>query len=411
MNTNIQGKHAGLVDGTTPRGQRIFFILCWAAYFSTYIGRMNFTASISEIANATNFTKSELGLVSSGFFIGYGTFQLVWGIAGDRFSPVKMVFGGIFTSGILNLAMSAASSSEAMAALWTCNGIAQSAVWPPLLRLTVEVLSAQAAQKASIQYSATVPCGTLATYGFCGLCAAFHIWRLVFLGAGIVLTTVSVIWLVKMAPLDSARRQAAAGKSRPSFSTNILFLLVPVCLAALVNGLLRDGVQTWMPTYLHEEYGLSAAASIFLALVLPVINLSGVCLAEWANRRVFRSEIGTAMASFLCAGAFLGLNAQMRPPLLCSLILFGLCGAMMLAANTMLVTFVPLRLHKTGRVSALSGILNSATYLGSSLSGYGVGHILERSTWSEALKFLCFGTLVAAALCFAIAGKWKRLCS
>ena len=95
---------------TGLRRQHLFFALCWTAYFSTYIGRLNFTASLAAISAAAGFSQSELGLVSSGFFVGYGIFQLVWGFAGDRLDPVRMVFSGVLCSGLLNLAMACASS-------------------------------------------------------------------------------------------------------------------------------------------------------------------------------------------------------------------------------------------------------------------------------------------------------------
>lgn len=60
---------------TGLRRQHLFFALCWTAYFSTYIGRLNFTASLAAISAAAGFSQSELGLVSSGFFVGYGIFQ------------------------------------------------------------------------------------------------------------------------------------------------------------------------------------------------------------------------------------------------------------------------------------------------------------------------------------------------
>lgn len=52
---------------TGLRRQHLFFALCWTAYFSTYIGRLNFTASLAAISAAAGFSQSELGLVSSGF--------------------------------------------------------------------------------------------------------------------------------------------------------------------------------------------------------------------------------------------------------------------------------------------------------------------------------------------------------
>lgn len=141
---------------TGLRRQHLFFALCWTAYFSTYIGRLNFTASLAAISAAAGFSQSELGLVSSGFFVGYGIFQLVWGFAGDRLDPVRMVFSGVLCSGLLNLAMACASSPGLMAVIWTLNGAAQSAVWSPLLRLTVERLPGVEAMRASVRYSTTV---------------------------------------------------------------------------------------------------------------------------------------------------------------------------------------------------------------------------------------------------------------
>lgn len=57
-----------------------------------------------------------------------------------------------------------------MAVIWTLNGAAQSAVWSPLLRLTVERLPGVEAMRASVRYSTTVPFGTLAAYGLAALC-------------------------------------------------------------------------------------------------------------------------------------------------------------------------------------------------------------------------------------------------
>ena len=109
---------------TELREQRIFFALGWTAYFSTYIGRLNFTASLAQIASSAGFSRDELGLVSSGFFIGYGAFQLVWSFAGDTFDPVRMVFAGDLASGLFNCVMAFAQTPGFMAVAWTLNGIA-----------------------------------------------------------------------------------------------------------------------------------------------------------------------------------------------------------------------------------------------------------------------------------------------
>lgn len=41
----------------------ILFLLCWIAYFSTYIGWQNYTASMSEIIAAEGYLNRTCGLV------------------------------------------------------------------------------------------------------------------------------------------------------------------------------------------------------------------------------------------------------------------------------------------------------------------------------------------------------------
>lgn len=230
---------------TGLRRQHLFFALCWTAYFSTYIGRLNFTASLAAISAAAGFSQSELGLVSSGFFVGYGIFQLVWGFAGDRLDPVRMVFSGVLCSGLLNLAMACASSPGLMAVIWTLNGAAQSAVWSPLLRLTVERLPGVEAMRASVRYSTTVPFGTLAAYGLAALCSAMGCWRAVFAAAGLFLTAIALCWLrgmrVLAPPLPAAPARSAARAAARPLPHRLPAVLALICLAALASGMIRDG--------------------------------------------------------------------------------------------------------------------------------------------------------------------------
>ena len=46
------------------RDSLCFFWICWLTYFCTYLGRLNFSASMAEIISAEGFSKSALGMVS-----------------------------------------------------------------------------------------------------------------------------------------------------------------------------------------------------------------------------------------------------------------------------------------------------------------------------------------------------------
>jgi len=84
------------------------------------------------------------------------------------------------------------------------------------------------------------------------------------------------------------------------------------------------------------------------------------------------------------------------------LLLSGFGTAMMLVVNVMLVTLVPLRFQDTGRVSTLSGILNSVTYLGSALSGRGAGRLIDSLGWANLFKGWCVSSGIAAVICLLV---------
>ena len=398
---------------TQRRQQSQFFTLCWTAYFSTYIGRLNFTASLAQIARSTGFSQTELGMVSSAFFLSYGIFQLVWGILGDRLNPVRIVFFGVFGSGVCNVAMSMAASPGWMILFWAVNGVVQSAVWSPLLALTVARLPSHQAMTFSVRYSTTVPAGTFAAYALSALCAAAGRWRMAFFLAGLILTVIGLAWLRGMKSLAPALSQTS-GKSAPTrrrrCPPGVALLLIPIVLSAAANGLIRDGLQTWTPSYLLQNHHVDEVSSIVMTLVLPLVNLSGVYLGKRLNDRVFHSEPRTACVCLACAGAALILPAMgLGLPVWGDLGIFAACAALMLAVNTMLVTLIPMGLEYTGLVSALSGLLNSATYVGSTLSGWGVGRLLERSGWRGVIGGGCAIALCAAGICACAIPMWHRL--
>lgn len=98
--------------------EKLLFWLCWIAYFSTYIGRLNYSASLTGIILSEGFSKGQAGMIGTAFFFAYGAGQFVSGFLGDRLAPKKMVFTGLMVSGLCNLAMAGAKGSGLMTAVW-----------------------------------------------------------------------------------------------------------------------------------------------------------------------------------------------------------------------------------------------------------------------------------------------------
>ena len=103
-----------------------------------------------------------------------------------------------------------------------------------------------------------------------------------------------------------------------------------------------------------------------LTTFLPVVNLSGVYIAEIGNRRIFRNEAAAGAGFYLVSLA--GLVGMMMPVgnlLYGTVALFAIVTSMMTAVNTLLISLLPLHFQKEGRVATISGGLNAITYVGS----------------------------------------------
>lgn len=108
---------------TDSRIAALLFWLCWLAYFCTYIGRLNYNASITEILQAENITKAQAGLISTCSFFTYGIGQLCNGMISDRVSSKWMMFIGLMVSATVNIFMGMAHSVTFMTVLWGINGL------------------------------------------------------------------------------------------------------------------------------------------------------------------------------------------------------------------------------------------------------------------------------------------------
>ena len=65
--------------------------ICFLSYNACYVGRSILSAIMPEMAQATNFSSSTLGLWGSMFFFTYGVGQIINGLMGDRIKAKWMV--------------------------------------------------------------------------------------------------------------------------------------------------------------------------------------------------------------------------------------------------------------------------------------------------------------------------------
>lgn len=240
------------------------FSLCFFVYLSTYLGRLNYSASITAILDEGNFTKSQTGIIGTAFFLAYGIGQFVSGFLGDKFSPKKLVFIGVFISSITNLCMATINNYIAMAIFWSINGLFQSFIWSPMIRFIVDFLDDNIKSKACIYLNLSVPIGTILAYVITASIIAIINWKVVFIVSGFILLVISILWVIGYGIIEKNAKnygieydkEIINNNNKNSNDSNIFYVILSsgfifLLFSLIVQGTLKDGVTNWVPVYIN----------------------------------------------------------------------------------------------------------------------------------------------------------------
>mgnify|MGYP000479551624 CR=1 FL=1 len=309
------------------------------------------TAMIQEAV----LTKSQAGFISMVYFFAYGIGQFCNGMLGDRFHPGKMIFTGLAIAAGANLCMGFVSGFGAMVSglgnqrLRTGNDLAAG---DPDLRRDGK----PGTEDEVLRQYRILAGGRNAGFVSAGGSGDVLIgWRAVFGAAAICLCVMAVIWILgfgkiekcgkdpeeETADVDNDESTAAntvnAGKQAWRGS-GILMVLFPV----LIHGMLKDGVTTWVPTYITETFLTSPAFSILVTTVLPIVNLTGAYLAQYLYQKCKKQEAAAAVWLFLIAvlalaGIWIGKDTSM----ILTIVLFAMTTASMMGCQHDICQLLP----------------------------------------------------------------------
>ncbi len=395
------------------------FLLCWIAYSSTYVCRLNFSAVMPELQIGGIFSEMRIAAVSSVFFICYGIGQFISGFAGDRADTRKMVFSGLLLSALCNIGIFFIHTYTVLLVLWAINGAAQSMVWSPVLKIGSLNFDAPTRQKFGIDMSTTVPVGTLLSYAVSLLTLLLFPWHYVFLTCGLFELAAALIWIfatkglfeVKAEKTDSAAPDTpASGISetvKAALSGGVLLMLLPIA----IQGTLKDSVTQWVPAYFANTFGSDTSFSLLLTMLLPIVNVTGAYFAKAINRKL-RNEIATSLVFFGISEIFLLLLKFFgTKSITLALVSMAAVTNCMFAVNVMLITMVPLQFSKLGSVSTVGGFLNAIAYIGCGVLNLLAGRLLEtQNGWGNLFRMWIGIAGIAAAVSAVCIPMWERFC-
>ena len=398
----------------------LLIFVCCGAYFSSYLGRLSYSACLVDLIESTGESAKAAGLVSSMLFVGYATGQLINSFAVRYVNSRYMVFTGLILSSIMNVIMPFCGSVGVMKWVWILNGLFQSMLWSNVVNIYTRMLPDKAIPRAVMIIHAMMGLGTLLIYGIAALCMEFFTWKIVFFCAAAIMTAAAFMWLIwigrfeKLGEQTQPEQKSVTPEETPAakpIGFFALFFTAGIAVAtvcALMNGGLRDGMNTWAPTFITSTYGTTPAFSTLVTLGLPLMSIFGSILSRVINKYI---KSGYMVAALMFGASLVLLVLMFTLPqlgMLFACLIMALVSGMMTGITSMIVSIVPMKLRRYGFTAVFSGMLDFFCYIGSAIFSYGMGAISEKLGWNSVMTVLAI--LAGVATLAAVLGGlvWKR---
>ncbi len=417
------GNNKGVQANKVSDGARLLIFMSWLMYTVSYLGKVNYSANITQIVDYYQITKAEAGVVPSFFFFTYGIGQVVNGLLCKKYNIKWMIFFSLFTSAVINFIIGVTTDFAIIKWLWMVNGFVLSVLWPTLVRLLSDSLPQRDLGRSSVIMGTTVAAGTLVIYGLSSFFAMFSMFKLAFYSAAVIDAIVAVLWMiyykkaVKKATEERSEEIVLMTDSKNEEKINekgdgksLVYLSVcMLCLYAIIVNLTKDGLTTWVPSILKEEFAINDSLSILLTLTLPIIAIFGNVGALNMHNKI-PDYVTHCFVVFAVLGGFVGIIIA---SITLKQIVFTLIGLIVVnffasSLNSLITSIFPIFMRGKVNSGLFAGVLNGFCYIGSTISSYGLGIVADNFGWISVF-WLLIGCCVFAGVTWCVYTYIRRV--
>jgi OPA family glycerol-3-phosphate transporter-like MFS transporter len=412
----------------TFRWQVITLATLFAGYTGYYICRSDLSVAGQKLINnevaGEGLTADPFALLGSVGVLLYAIGKSSNGILGDFLGGRVLFLLGMIVSAVCTLIFGLASGLVVLVAVWGINRYFQSMGWAGMVKLSSRWFPVRVQARVMGVLSLSYLVGDAFARLYLGVFLKAGLgWRGLFLVAGGtlgVLATCTAI-LLKSSPREvgaeeppvnadnvfgkagEAHRPESLGGLLLPLLGNLVFWLS--CVMSFGLTLIRETFNYWTPTYLNKVAGLDEGTAAMASALFPLVGAASVLAVGWAGDLLKGRHGRVVCPTLVVATGALALLAVVplhgRPVLalgLISVVSFFLIGPYSLFGGV-----IALQLGGKRGSSAASGLIDSAGYLGGTLSGLGIGALAVRGGWPAAFMAL---TGIAALTAVAAAFYW-----
>lgn len=403
-------------------------------YVGYYLCRKNITAALPLLAEAFNYSKTDLGKIGSAALIVYGIGKLINGPLGDKIGGRKVFLAGMIGSLACNLLFAWGSSLTWFIITWSLGHYFLSMGWGGLAK-TVGAWCAPEKNGTvmgiiSINFQfggvvATLLSGAIVSYGFG--------WQYVFTIPAAILFLV-FIWSAltsKASPQDlisnidfpiSSNHKAPSlrinkeDKASPIIIMKKLFgirLFHVLLVFSSLTTVLRQIFFFWT-ALLFTDIGLDIKDAIFKSAMFPLAGCLGTLFLGWYTDKYAKDGDRAHMMWIMLVGltaslilmAFFSRDETLNSTVV--VILTAFAGFFLLGPYSMSSGCLTLDIAGSEGAGTCTGLIDGIGYLVASLSIYLSGWMSDTYGWSSVFYLLIICSILSTLCCVYMSSIYRK---
>lgn len=388
-------------------------------YATYYLVRMNFSLAAPSLYATYGYTKTDLGIVFTIWSIIYGIGKFINGYLSDRANARLFMSIGLLGSALTSLFMSFGDGILFFCLVWGTNAWFQSMGWPPVSKLLTHWYPpTQLGTKwgiANLSHhigGALIPVLTVYLIDNFGWKSALYVpaiisFIMVFFLYERLRDTPKSLGLPSIevkAGLVSDQNQMQEKVSPLELLKLVFFnkMIWCICLGNMFLYVVRMGVVNWAPSFLSEYKGATLTSSGWQLGLYEIGGMIGGITAGWLSDKLFEGRRGpiSCMNTLALIGCLLYFwYVPAGHDILNAVTMFAV--AYFIYGTQVLVGVAAADFASKSAVGMAVGLTGTFAYVGSAISGWGIGWIADNYGWNGAFMFF-IASAILSSLCFAL---------
>jgi sugar phosphate permease len=371
------------------------------------------------------YTKAQLGMIGTYFSIVYGFGKFINGYLSDRSNARYFLSIGLLGSAILSFFMGFTEGLWGFTLFWVLNAWFQSMGWPPAARMLTHWFSPKEIGTMWSLWASSHQIGAAAIVVIAGYIIPLYGWRSAFYIPAVIAVFFAFYAFNRLRdtprelgfpPVEQYKEHIHINddKHHERISLREVLTLVLsnklvwyVGIANLCLHVPRMGVFFWAPTFLKELKGFDLQTAGWQVAGFEIAGLIGGVIAGWLSDRVFegrRGPVGAVYLLLLSASLFLLWKIPAGYPWVYA---FNLMLAGFLVYGPQVLVGVAASDFASKRaVGVGTGVTGTLAYVGSAISGGGIGYLVENyGGWDTGFMLFIICSLIGA---FFFALTWNH---